>query len=97
MDGGYALAPGAALPPLVLDDDEAVALALGLQAAAVSPVGGMAESSVRALAKGIRKAVVLFQTPALFEHYRQNAMRADFSWERTAQSYLDIYRSVLGR
>jgi predicted DNA-binding transcriptional regulator YafY len=50
VDGGYALAPGAALPPLVLDDDEAVALALGLLAAAASPVSGMAESSVRALA-----------------------------------------------
>ena len=33
LDGGYALAPGAALPPLVLDDDEAVALAVGLSAA----------------------------------------------------------------
>src|SRR4029078_11912176 len=32
--GGCQLAAGAALPPLVLDDDEAVALALGLQAAA---------------------------------------------------------------
>jgi predicted DNA-binding transcriptional regulator YafY len=50
VDGGYALAPGAALPPLVLDDDEAVALALGLQAVASGPVGGMAEASVRALA-----------------------------------------------
>ena len=54
VDGGYALAPGAALPPLVLDDDEAVALALGLQAAAASAVGGMAESSVRALAKVVQ-------------------------------------------
>lgn len=51
VDGGYQLAPGAALPPLVLDDDEAVALALGLQAAAQAPVEGLAESSVRALAK----------------------------------------------
>lgn len=54
VDGGYALAPGAALPPLVLDDDEAVALALGLQAAASSPVEGMAETSVRALAKVVQ-------------------------------------------
>src|ERR687886_1873635 len=45
VDGGYQLAAGAALPPLVLEDDEAVALALGLQAAAASAVGGMAESS----------------------------------------------------
>src|SRR6185312_5687486 len=54
VDGGYALAPGAALPPLVLDDDEAVALALGLQAAAASAVAGMAETSVRALAKVVQ-------------------------------------------
>jgi predicted DNA-binding transcriptional regulator YafY len=54
VDGGYALAPGAALPPLVLDDDEAVALALGLQAAASSTVAGMAETSVRALAKVVQ-------------------------------------------
>src|SRR4051794_24745476 len=51
VDGGYALAPGAALPPLLLDDDEAVALAVGLQAAAQGGVAGMAETSVRALAK----------------------------------------------
>lgn len=51
VDGGYALAPGAALPPLVLDDDEAVALAVGLSAAASTGVAGLAEPSVRALAK----------------------------------------------
>jgi predicted DNA-binding transcriptional regulator YafY len=50
-DGGYQLAPGAALPPLVLDDDEAVALAVGLQSAAQGAVAGLAEASVRALAK----------------------------------------------
>src|SRR5919206_3963527 len=53
VDGGYQLAPGAALPPLVLDDEEAVALAVGLQAAAQSAVAGTAESSVRALAQGV--------------------------------------------
>ncbi len=51
VDGGYQLAPGAALPPLVIDDEEAIALALGLQAAAQGAVEGIAESSVRALAK----------------------------------------------
>src|SRR3954469_12877786 len=54
VDGGYSLAPGASLPPLVLDDDEAVALAVGLQAAGQQPVAGMAESSVRALAKVVQ-------------------------------------------
>jgi predicted DNA-binding transcriptional regulator YafY len=51
VDGGYQLAAGAAMPPLVLDDEEAVALAVGLQAAAQGGVAGVAEASVRALAK----------------------------------------------
>ncbi|MGY1815065.1 helix-turn-helix transcriptional regulator [Blastococcus sp. SYSU D00820] len=49
--GGYRLAAGAALPPLVLDDDEAVALTVGLHTAAQAAVAGMGESAVRALAK----------------------------------------------
>ena len=53
VDGGYQLAAGAAMPPLVLDDEEAVALAVGLQAAAQGGVAGVAEASVRALAKVI--------------------------------------------
>jgi predicted DNA-binding transcriptional regulator YafY len=51
IGGGYQLGTGMALPPLVLDDDEAVALVVGLHTAADSPVAGVAESSVRALAK----------------------------------------------
>ncbi|HEV3382609.1 MAG TPA: YafY family protein [Trebonia sp.] len=52
VDGGYQLAAGAALPPLVMDDEEAVAVAVALQsAAAYSAVAGVSESSVRALAK----------------------------------------------
>jgi biotin operon repressor BirA-like protein len=54
VDGGYRLAPGASLPPLVLDDDEAVALTVGLQAAAQTAVTGMAESSVRVLTKVVQ-------------------------------------------
>ncbi|MEV0621298.1 YafY family protein [Nonomuraea sp. NPDC050404] len=54
VDGGYQLAAGAALPPLVIDDDEAVALAVGLQAAAQGAVEGLAESSVRVLAKVVQ-------------------------------------------
>src|SRR6202522_1522469 len=44
VTGGYQLAAGAALPPLVVDDEEAVALAIGLQVAAESAVEGIAES-----------------------------------------------------
>jgi predicted DNA-binding transcriptional regulator YafY len=49
--GGYRLGAGAALPPLLLDDEEAVAVAVGLRTAAGGTVAGIAESSVRALAK----------------------------------------------
>ena len=49
--GGYRLAAGAHLPPLVLDDDEAVAIAVGLRSAASAAIAGMEETSLRALAK----------------------------------------------
>ncbi|GIJ50698.1 DNA-binding transcriptional regulator [Virgisporangium aliadipatigenens] len=49
--GGYRLGAGAALPPLLLDDDEAVAVAVGLRTAATGSVTGIEETSVRALAK----------------------------------------------
>jgi len=48
---GYRLGAGAALPPLLLDDEEAVAVAIGLRAAATGSVSGIEESSVRALTK----------------------------------------------
>jgi predicted DNA-binding transcriptional regulator YafY len=54
VDGGYQLAPGASLPPLVVDDEEAVALAVGLQTAAQGAVDGIGESSVRVLAKVVQ-------------------------------------------
>lgn len=54
VDGGYQLAPGAALPPLMIDDDEAVALVVGMQAAVHGSVDGIAESSVRVLAKVVQ-------------------------------------------
>jgi predicted DNA-binding transcriptional regulator YafY len=49
--GGYRLGAGAALPPLLLDDDEAVAVAVSLRTAASHTVTGLAETSLRALAK----------------------------------------------
>ena len=49
--GGYVLEAGAAMPPLLLDDEEAVAIAVGLRAATGGAVEGIAEASVRALAK----------------------------------------------
>ncbi|MEU1197859.1 YafY family protein [Streptomyces sp. NPDC005813] len=49
--GGYQLGAGAELPPLLLDDDEAVAVAVGLRTAAGQGIDGIGETSVRALAK----------------------------------------------
>ena len=47
-DGGYRLGAGSELPPLLFDDDQAVALAVALQAA-VAGGGGIEEAAVRAL------------------------------------------------
>ncbi|MFI0354353.1 helix-turn-helix transcriptional regulator [Actinomadura sp. 9N407] len=49
--GGYRLGAGGALPPLLLDDEEAVAVAVGLRTAAGGAVTGIEETSVRALVK----------------------------------------------
>ncbi|WP_046471183.1 helix-turn-helix transcriptional regulator [Allosalinactinospora lopnorensis] len=51
VSGGYRLGAGARMPPLLLDDEEAVAVAVGLHTAAGSSVVGIEEASVRALAK----------------------------------------------
>lgn len=50
-DGGYHLRAGSALPPLVLSDDEAVVLVVGLRVAALSGVSGSSQSAVSALTK----------------------------------------------
>lgn len=52
VDGGYALAPGAVLPPLVVDDDEAMALAVAVQSQLGNGEGGAA--GLRALTKIIQ-------------------------------------------
>ncbi|MFJ9849799.1 helix-turn-helix transcriptional regulator [Streptomyces sp. NPDC101150] len=49
--GGYRLAAGTAMPPLLLDDEEAVAIAVGLRSTAGHTIAGIEEASVRALAK----------------------------------------------
>jgi predicted DNA-binding transcriptional regulator YafY len=49
--GGYELRAGTAMPPLLLDDDEAIAIAVGLRTAAHASVTGIEETAVRALVK----------------------------------------------
>jgi len=50
-EGGYQLGAGSEMPPLLLDDDEAVAVAMGLRYAATGSIAGVEEASVRALVK----------------------------------------------
>jgi starch synthase len=52
------------------------------------------EYSVRALAKAIRKALVLYADKPLLAHYRRNGMARDFSWERTAAAYDQAYARI---
>jgi starch synthase len=53
------------------------------------------EYSTRALAKAIRKALVLFDESDLLHRFRTNAMAVDFSEERTAAEYVKVYQRAL--
>ena len=52
------------------------------------------EYTPRALARAIRKALVLYGQPKLLANCRRNAMQADFSWERTVHEYLAVYQRL---
>jgi starch synthase len=47
--------------------------------------------SAPALAKAIRKALVIYQNAKLLQLYRRNAMTTDFSWNRTVAEYEKVY------
>jgi starch synthase len=55
------------------------------------------EYSARALARSMRKALVLFGEPKLLRHYQHNGMKADFSWDRMVERYEEVYRQPKGR
>ncbi len=67
--GGYQLRAGGALPPLLLEDEEAVAIAVGLRTSAAGAVSGMEETSVQALTK-----VIALMPPRL--RHRMDAVRS---------------------
>jgi predicted DNA-binding transcriptional regulator YafY len=74
--GGYQLRAGGALPPLLLEDEEAVAIAVGLRTSAGGAVAGMEETSVQALTK-----VIALMPPRL--RRRMDAVRSqtdNFVW-----------------
>ncbi|MEV4388264.1 YafY family protein [Micromonospora sp. NPDC049580] len=51
VGGGYRLGAGTRLPPLLLDDEEAIATAVSLRLASGGTVAGAAEAALRALTK----------------------------------------------
>ncbi len=55
------------------------------------------EYSARALAKSIRKALVLYDDKKLLHRYRHNGMTTNFSWEQTGRQYLKVYELALAR
>lgn len=81
VGGGYQLGAGAEMPPLLLDDDEALAVAFGLQSAATDSVAGIGEASLRALTK-LRQVM-----PSRIRH-RLDALRIDVV-ERPPRSAVD--------
>jgi starch synthase len=53
-----------------------------------------AEYSARALAKGMRKALALYQEPKLLREYQRNGMKMDFSWARAVAKYEEVYQGT---
>jgi predicted DNA-binding transcriptional regulator YafY len=83
--GGYQLGAGASVPPLQLEDEEAVAVAVGLRTAASGTVAGIEEASVRALAKvqqvlpaRLRRRITALQSFIEPLAYTGPAVNADF-------------------
>jgi predicted DNA-binding transcriptional regulator YafY len=54
VDGGYQLGAGATMPPLTVDEDEAIAMVVALNGAAQLTSGELSEASVRALSKVVQ-------------------------------------------
>jgi len=83
VDGGYQLAAGAVLPPLLLDNDEAVAIGVGLHSAIqAGSVVGIEESSLRALSKVIQ----VMPSPLRRRIDALAAMTISLPWQESAAS-----------
>ena len=72
--GGYELGAGTGLPPLLLDDDAAVAVAVGLRAVAGGAVGGMEGAGMEEAA--VRAAAVIERVLPARLRARVDALRA---------------------
>ncbi|CAM2785431.1 YafY family protein [Prescottella defluvii] len=82
VGGGYRLGAGAEMPPLLLDDDEVLAVALGLQSGATGSVVGIGDSSLRALTK-LRQVM-----PSRLRH-RLESLQVDVVHREPAPSAVD--------
>ena len=91
VDGGYRLAAGASMPPLVLEDDEAVALVVALRASARFALSGIAEASVDTLAKVIQVLPPRLRRRA--EDVAQMTQTADWS-ESTASADPSVLATI---
>jgi predicted DNA-binding transcriptional regulator YafY len=85
--GGYRLAAGTAMPPLLLDDDEAVAVAVALRTAGSQAVEGLGESALRALTK--LQQVLPQRLRGQVEALGTAASRAEHSGARRRQAPVD--------
>jgi starch synthase len=54
------------------------------------------EYTGQALAKGMRKALALYAEPDLLLKFRLNGMGTDFSWDRTAAEFVQVYQKAAG-
>lgn len=53
--------------------------------------------AARELGKAVERAMRLFEDPARFDSVRRQAMQCDFSWDRSARKYEDIYSETMRR
>jgi starch synthase len=74
------------LDDAVIDARENADLANGIK---------FSEYSAAALSKAIRKALAIYAEPEALTHFRRNAMKTDFSWERTMAEYVKVYNQAL--
>ncbi|MBV5324893.1 MAG: hypothetical protein J0626_06295, partial [Rhodospirillaceae bacterium] len=52
------------------------------------------EATADAFLQSIRQAVDVYDRPAEWESIRKRAMHTDYSWERSAAHYLEVYREL---
>ena len=49
----------------------------------------------KAFLNALKKAVDCFRVPKTWRRLMRNGMREDFSWDRSAQKYIELYRSII--